>query len=71
MDDITVRLILKNDTIKTNALKAFNFWANTNSIPSYLNTVRLIGLSKQGLNPTPDEGKIRLIAIGNAIEKLY
>ena len=49
----------------------FNHWANSDSSPSYLNTVRLVGLSKEGNESTPATGNIRFIAIGNAIEKFY
>ena len=71
LGDKRLRLILEDVTIFNKTLSAFNIWANDNYIPKYLNTVRIIGLSKDGTNPTPEVGKIRLIAIGNAVEKLY
>ena len=49
----------------------FEKWINGEALPTYMTTTRVVFLSKEEGNPTPAEGKVRTIAISNAVFKLY
>ena len=66
--------LLKNQQreqlLATKLCKVFNVWATGVNLPQYINTARIIMLSKEN-NVFPQYGKVRTIAIAPTLTKVY
>ena len=58
------------DIIATRLMNTFNKWIELNKIPEYLNTARIVSLSKEDNNQYPELGNIRTISILPSTSKL-
>ena len=69
LKDSQLRTMLSELPIKIKIVATFNLWLAKNQLPSYLQTARVIALSKDDSN-YPSFGKVRPIAILPALYKL-